>query len=130
MTVTECGFFLYKELPFIGGSPDRTIECCCCGKACLEVKYNFSIRHTTPIDPTVELPFLRKSEEDIVLNKYFTQCQVQMASADLSACYFYVWTPHGSFCEKLVFDEPSWLKMKNNLKEFGVPHIIRSKGST
>ncbi|XP_065069462.1 uncharacterized protein LOC135694584 [Rhopilema esculentum] len=137
VTVTNCGLFLYKELPFIGGSPDRIIECSCCGKACLEVKCPFSIRHTTPIDPTVEMPFLRKNEEDIVLNrkhKYFTQCQVQMASADISACYFYVWTPHGSFVEKLVFDEPSWLKMKNTLKEFYVnfyvPHIICSKGST
>ena len=35
--VSECGLFLCKDIPFVGGSPDRVIECACCGKSCLEV---------------------------------------------------------------------------------------------
>ena len=56
--VQQCGLFLSKNHPFIGGSPDRIIECSCCGKSCLEVKCPFSIRHTTPTDPNIKLHFL------------------------------------------------------------------------
>ena len=57
--VSECGLFFCQELPFVGGSPGRIIEYSCCGKSCLEVKCLFSICHSTPIDPSVKLPYLK-----------------------------------------------------------------------
>ena len=51
-------------------------------------------------------------------HKYFTQCQVQMASTGLSHCYFYVWTTRGSFLEKLEFHDSEWMDTKAVSKTF------------
>ena len=37
-TVEEAGLFVHPDMPFIGASPDRVINCECCGKGVLEVK--------------------------------------------------------------------------------------------
>lgn len=126
--ITECGLFLLAGLPYIGGSPDRIIECSCCGKACLEIKCPYSIRHTAPLDPSVHLSYMKKEDGKIFLNrkhKYFTQCQVQMASTGLSHCYFYVWTTHGSFLEKLEFLGTEWIETKNSLQNFYENHYLK-----
>ena len=34
----ECGLYLDRDAPYIGGSPDRIVTCSCCPTACLEVK--------------------------------------------------------------------------------------------
>ena len=67
--VSECGLFLCKDYPFVGGSPDRIIECACCGKSCLEVKCPFSVRHTSPVDTTVSLPYLKSKDGATHLNQ-------------------------------------------------------------
>ena len=100
VTVRECGIFLCKDAPFVGGSPDRLIDCQCCGKSCLEIKCPFSIRDKSPLDSDAKLPYLKKNNEVIMLNvnhAYYTQCQVQMAASEIKTSYFYVWTPHGDF---------------------------------
>ena len=108
-------------MPYVGGSPDRIVSCSCCGKFCLEVKCPSSIRHTSPLDPHVELPYLKKVNGDITLNKrhmYYTQCQVQMAATGINKGYFFVWTAHGTFQEKLYFDEEFWAHSKLDFEEF------------
>ena len=47
----ECGLYLNKGAPYIGGSPDRIVTCSCCKPACLEVKCPYSINHLSPCDP-------------------------------------------------------------------------------
>ena len=58
-TVKERGIFLDKELPFIGGIPDRIISCDCCGNSCLEVKCSISISFTSLMDKNANLPYLK-----------------------------------------------------------------------
>ena len=121
VTVMECGLYLCESMPYVGGSPDRIVSCSCCGKFCLEVKCPSSIRHTSPLDPHVELPYLKKVNGDITLNKrhmYYTQCQVQMAATGINKGYFFVWTAHGTFQEKLYFDEEFWAHSKLDFEEF------------
>lgn len=116
VTVHECGIFLCKDAPFAGGSPDRLIECQCCGTSCLEIKCPYSVRDKSPIDSDAKLPYLKRNDQIITLNAnhaYYTQCQVQMAASQIKISYFYVWTPHGDFTEMINFDEKYW----NNLKE-------------
>lgn len=131
--VTECGIFLHEEMPFLGGSPDRIVTCDCCGKACLEIKCPFSIRHTSPQDQAVSLPYLEKGNNNEISlkrnHRYFTQCQIQMASTKTTQCYFFVWTSHGSHLEKVYFDNSLWDQDRKLLKDFYVniyiPYLFR-----
>ena len=106
--VEECGLFLDKTLPVIGASPDRIISCSCCHKACLEVKCPYSISYTSPHDPNVDLPYLKRVDGKLSLHRshqYFTQCQMQMGVTGLEFCYFFVWTQHGFVMEHIQFDK-------------------------
>ena len=42
------GFFISKEYPFIGASPDGKTDCLCCGAGVLEVKCPYCIRMEDP----------------------------------------------------------------------------------
>ena len=122
LKLTECGLFLHKAFPFIGGSPDRIVSCSCCENSCLEVKCPSSINYTTPQDPHIKLPYLVKdSNNKISLNhrhKYYTQCQVQMGATGLKRCFFFVWTSHGYFAEEVKFDVQLWEEITQLFPEF------------
>ena len=38
LRVSKCGLLISVEYPFIGASPDGTVECSCCGQGICEVK--------------------------------------------------------------------------------------------
>ena len=115
VTVLECGLCLCESI--VGGSPDRIVSCSCCGKFCLEVKCPSSIRHTYPLDPHVELPYLKRVNGDMTLNKrhmYYTQCQVQMAATGINKGYFL-------FGRHMALFWKSYILMKN----YGpIPNLI------
>ena len=67
--VRECGLILCEEIPFLGGSPDRIIECDCCGKACLEIKCPKSIRHLAPHHPEASLSYMNRESNVLTLKK-------------------------------------------------------------
>ena len=121
VNVMECGLFLCESMPYVGGSPDRIVSCSCCGKVYLEVNCPSSISHTSPLDQNISLPYLKRDNGDLALNKrhtYHTQCQVQMASSGIDKCYFFVWTAHGTFQEMLNFDKELWAYSKLDFEEF------------
>ena len=123
LTLHECGLYLDKDIPFIGGSLDRVVTCDCCATACLEVKCPYSINYTTPEDPNVsqKLPYLQKDNEILMINKkhkYFTQCQIQMAVTGYQHCYFMVWTPHGHFLQQISFDEDHCKVLMSKFKTY------------
>ena len=47
-TVEEAGLFVHPDMPFIGASPDRVINCECCSKGVLEVKCPFCTKDGLP----------------------------------------------------------------------------------
>ena len=123
----ECGIFLCKDMPFLGGSPDMIISCDCCGKSCLEVKCPFSIRHLSPMDSEAKLPYIRRINDVVSMNynhKYYTQCQVPMAATNIKQSYFFVWTAHGYFFEKINFDEELWIELKKLFTDFYLNHFV------
>ena len=129
VSAAECGIYLCEDMPFVGGSPDRIITCDCCGTSCLEVKCPYSISHTSPTDPEINLPYLKRKDDLLNLNKnhkYFTQCQVQMAASKIRQSYFFVWTAHGSFVEKISFDQGYWDSLKQLFQEFYSNHYVPS----
>ncbi len=129
---TQCGIFLCKDKPFIGGSPDLIVECKCCGKYCIEVKCPFSIRDKSPLDPAsiLALPYLTNSSDNGTSlkrsHKYFTQCQMQMGVTEINKSIFIIWTPHGIFQEEINFDNSLWESLKESLRDFYVNYYVPS----
>ena len=121
LEIHECGLYLDKTAPYIGGSPDRIITCSCCRPACLEVKCPYSINHLSPHDQDAKLPYLAKDGDELVLrtsHRYYTQCLVQMAVAELPHSYFMVWTPHGYVVDHICFDCNNWYLLKLELVSY------------
>lgn len=87
--VSECGLFLCKDIPFVGGSPDRVLECC--GKSCLKVKRPFSVDHTSPVDAKVSLPQVQRWRHTF---EPYTQVLYSVSSAN--GCDLYL--PRFLFC--------------------------------
>ena len=112
----NCWLFLDDEQPFISASPDGIVECACYGRACLEIKFPFLIRHKSPADPNANLPFLKMIKNEQKLNqnhKHYTQCQQQMAITGTEKCYFYVYTSHEFYLEEILFDGDDWRYLKS-----------------
>ena len=65
--VHECGLYLDRVVPYIGGSPYRILTCSCCKPACLEVKCPYSINHLSPCDPDAKLIYLLKDGDEICI---------------------------------------------------------------
>ena len=123
----DCGLFLDRYVPFIGGSPDRIVTCLCCPPACLEVKCPFSINYLSPLDRSIKLPCLIKNDVGVSLNKnhaYYMQCLVQMAVTRHHHSYFMVWTPHGNFIEHIKFDNNKWEEIKCNFIDYYYKHYL------
>nr|XP_047142873.1 uncharacterized protein LOC124817114 [Hydra vulgaris] len=64
----DCGLFLDRDIPFIGGSPNRIVTCLCCPPACLEVKCPFFINYLSPLDPSVKPSYLIKNNVEPSFN--------------------------------------------------------------
>ena len=48
--VSECGFFINPDYPYIGASPDGTVTCSCCSDGICEVKVNACLYMSSLID--------------------------------------------------------------------------------
>ena len=120
------------EQPFIGPSPDKSLECVCYGRAYLEIKYPFLISHKSPTYSDVKLPLLKMINNEQKLNQNhecYTQCQQQMAIAGTENCYFFVYNSHGFYLEEILFDVDYWRYLKSLFirfyAEIYVPSILQ-----
>ena len=121
-------FFFSEEIPVLGGSPDVIISCDCCGRSCLKVKCLFPIRNISPMDSEVKLPYMKRLHGGhISINsnhKCYPQCKVQIAVSKLKQSYFFIWTAHGYFFEKINFDEELWYELKKLFTDFYFNHYV------
>ena len=78
-TVSEAGFFVDTEKPYIGASPDGIINCKCCGKGTLEVKCPYCYKDGLPED---DVGFCMVKKDDSWALKrghqYYYQVQLQI----------------------------------------------------
>jgi len=65
LTVTYCGLFVLPDSIFICATPDRLVNCACCGNGLLEVKCPFSSTSVSPCD--AGLPYLEKFDGNLRL---------------------------------------------------------------
>ena len=129
LQIHECGLYLHKQVPYIGGSPDRIVTCSCCEPACVEIKCPYSINHLSPYDPDAKLTYLKKENDEVKLSRthrYYSQCLVQMAVTELKHFYFMVWTPHGYIIDHLDFDSEMWYLMKLELVSYYQQYYLKT----
>jgi hypothetical protein len=125
--VTETGLHVSASRGYIGASPDGLVSCDCCGQGVLEVKCPFSIAHTRP--GSSNLAYLRGGTL-AKSHQYFTQVQGQMAVTDRQWCDFFVFTKHGYYLERILFNPQFWSTVVANLEKFFVlfvaPELLSS----
>ena len=115
---------LFKNHPYIGASPDGYITCNCCQSGVLEIKCPHSIIEYSP--SADNLAYLTENTDEdktksINLKQntaYYYQILGQMAATKTMYCDFFVFTKHGYFLERILFDEAKWNKAMDNLTWF------------
>ena len=119
--VQECGLFISKTKP----SPDVLVTCKSCGSGILEIKCPISVAHLSPSES--RLPYLRKDDNDKVnLNNnhpYYSQIQHQLSVTGRLWCDFFVYSRHGHYIERILFDPSCWLELETAAEEFFTNHV-------
>lgn len=110
--IIPTGLFLSKERPYVGASPDAMMLCECCKSFTLvEVKCPYTLRDfgISP-SPRKEAFCLTQTGpsmfELIQTHPYYAQVQLQLYTANCSACDFVVWTPKDMVITRIERNEP------------------------
>ena len=95
LEVTDSGIVINPKWPFIGASLDGIVDCYCCGKGVLEIKYPYSHRHESIEAAASNDPnFCLKKDEDLLYldhkHAYYYQVQTQMFVCNVDYCDFCV----------------------------------------
>ena len=111
--VSECGFFINPDVPYLGASPDGLVWCDCCGEGCLEIKCPFCKKDQTLSDTESDNKFCLQKDDDGRLrltdkHAYYYQVQHQLGVCRREFCYFVVWTEHDVHIEIITFDSELW----------------------
>ena len=108
---TGCGIFVSSDYPHISATPDRLLDCKCCGKIPLEVKNPWSGRYMS-IEQYLELKcsclFMRNGH--VILrpkHPYYYQVQTHMLATGCKSCVFCVntWHKKGLHIEVIHHDD-------------------------
>ena len=101
----ECGTVVSKEYRYLSASPDLIIECQCCGVTLVEIKCPHSIRDEKP--SSGNLKQLQETDNGISLktnHAHYDQIQGQLGVTNNSQSWYFVFTNHGYYIEKIAFD--------------------------
>ncbi|XP_054257576.1 uncharacterized protein LOC129005927 [Macrosteles quadrilineatus] len=123
LTVSKCGLFVDKDIPYLGATPDGLV-----GDDCIvEVKCPASCSELTPEEGILRRKFTfwdvsRNKTEVEAINKkhnYFYQVQGQLHITQRKYCYFVMWTPKGMRMDVIEKDDEFWdSHMRDQLQDF------------
>lgn len=125
LLVTNCGLFVLPDVIYMCATPDRLVQCKCCGKGLLEVKCPISSMDMDPNDAC--LPYLENIAGTLKLKRsheYYTQVQMQMAVTRREWCDFFVYSPHGYVRDRIYFDQDFFAVVKDSCVQFFIAHIL------
>lgn len=93
LEVSKAGFFIDVERPYIGASPDRILDCKCCGRGVLEVKCPFCHKAELPEEEDKNFCMTKESGQWTLRRQhpYYYQVQLQMHVCRVSYADFIVW---------------------------------------
>ena len=109
--VSNCGFFLSMEHPFLGASPDALVQCKCCGEGVVEVKCPLCAAESSLKEAAVEsrnFCLNENSSGTLQLrhdHMYYFQCNLQILVTKRKYCDFVVWSPKETHIERMMLDE-------------------------
>ena len=110
----------------MSASPDLIIECLCCGVTLVEIKCPYSIRDEKP--SSGNLKQLQETDNGISLktnHAHYHQIQGQLGVTNNSQSWYFVFTNHGYYIEKIAFDKKFFEMMLTNLKTFWFHHLSK-----
>jgi hypothetical protein len=118
-SMSKSGFWINKDYPFIGASPDAMVSCSCCGEGCVEIKCPFCQRDKSILEATGE-KFCIDSKSIMLKadHTYFYQVQTQMFTTGRSYCDFIVWTNKEMYMERVSPDQDFWEKIVGKASNF------------
>ena len=120
--VDPCGLYVSKSCPYVGGSPDGTINCKCCGNGIVEVKCSFTHQHDTPEQVADYGKYHIYMENGKVTLKntssWYTQIQTQLFSTQKDWCDFIFFTRKGISAERIYFSETYFDKCISKATKF------------
>ena len=92
------GLVVNTKYPHLGASPDRIIECECCGIGCLEIKCPYCFKDASPetVDYIDEKLWLKQN------HMYYYQVQAQIHICQVEFADFVIWSPQGLHIERIV----------------------------
>lgn len=132
LKVDSCGLFIDATLSFLCASPDRLVQCSCCGSGIVEVKCPLKSADKKPTDAA--LPYLRTLDNKVTLSrshKYYTQIQCQLAVSVRQWCDFFVYSQCGYHLERICFDKVFWQSRQQMLEKcfnsVVIPHLVGNK---
>ena len=121
LRISECGFFIDTQYPYVGASPDGIIECDCCGRVVLEVKCPYCYRDGLPDEGDKENFCMTKQNGKWRLRRdhtYYYQTQLQMKVCQVKHCDFVVWMKTGIAVERVPADNNFVHAQMDNIKHF------------
>ena len=124
--ITENGFFIDIDNPFIGASPDRIVSCKCCGKGVLEVKCPYCYRDNLPEGEQKNFCLTKVAGEWKLQrnHSYYFQVQTQMMVCRVAYCDFAVWTEKELVAERITIDSDFHQSMVDAVKHFFVCGVL------
>ena len=96
------------------------MSCSCCGKACIEIKYPYSINYTEANEQNLGCSYKDGDEVNLERNHwYFTQCLMQIEVTKTKTAYIlcgldYTW----KVIDNITFDKELWKSMRSNFEMF------------
>ena len=111
LIVSQCGFYVSVEHPFLGASPDAFVDCECCGQGLVEIKCPLCCQKAS-FESTADrlCSFCLKKQPDGTLSldcnhAYYYQCQLQLFVTKRRYCDFIVWSNSELFVDQINQDD-------------------------
>ena len=124
LKVSNCGFFVSVENPYLGASPDALIDCTCCGQGTVEIKCPLCASETSlqeAADQRKHFCLNELSDGRFQLRRdhgYYYQCQMQIFVTGRLFCDFVVWTPNEMHIERIALDKELFQTLLPTAKTF------------
>ena len=120
------GLTLYKEAPYIGGSPDGFVSCDCCPQPVLvETKAPFRLREVGLTSWRL-LEYLDEGQNLRKNHSYYHQINLYLGIFNLQKAYFIVYAKQGVLSKVINFDKEFFEYQIKNLKEYYLTKYLPS----